>query len=173
MAEAGETTADAGGRTAFISYASQDAPVAQQVVSALEHAGVTCWIAPRDVEPGALYADEIVRAINECLVVVLVLSGHAVASVHVGKELERASSKNRRIIALRTDTMPLPRAFEYFLSESQWIEVGAAGIEPATAKLTESVCRHLGATPTTKPALVHTTATVPAKRQYQRSDHAA
>ncbi len=164
MAEAGETTAGAEGRTAFISYASQDAAVAQQVVSAIEHAGHTCWIAPRDVEPGALYADEIVRAINECRVVVLVLSGHAVASAHVGKELERASSKNRRIIALRTDATPLPRAFEYFLSESQWIEVGAGGIEAATAKLTESVRRHLGAAPTTNPGSVHTTATVPAKR---------
>jgi TolB-like protein len=138
-------------QTAFISYASQDAAVAHQVVSALEHAGVSCWIAPRDVEPGALYADEIVRAINQSRVVVLVLSGHAVASVHVGKELERASSKNRRIIALRTDATPLPRAFEYFLSESQWIEVGSGDIEPASAKLADAIRRHLGSLQTTLP----------------------
>ena len=74
MAEAGETEAGAGVRTAFISYASQDAAVANAVVGALEHAGLTCWIAPRDVVPGALYADEIVRAINESSLVVLVLS---------------------------------------------------------------------------------------------------
>jgi TolB-like protein len=152
MAEAGETTAGVDTRTAFISYASQDAAVAQQVVSALEHAGLSCWIAPRDVEPGALYADEIVRAINESRVVVLVLSGHSVASAHVGKELERASSKHRRIIALRTDATPLPRAFEYFLSESQWIEVGPGGIEPAAAKLAESVRRHLGTAEVAHPA---------------------
>ena len=143
MAETGETAAGAGGRTAFISYASQDAAVAQQVVSALEHAGVSCWIAPRDVVPGALYASEIVRGINECRLVVLVLSAQSAASAHVGKELERASSKNRRIIALRTDATPLPSAFEYFLSESQWIEVAHGGIELATARLVDAVQRHL------------------------------
>ena len=57
----------------FISYASQDATAANAVVVALEGRGVKCWIAPRDVVPGSLYADEIVRAINEARVVVLVL----------------------------------------------------------------------------------------------------
>jgi hypothetical protein len=30
-----------------------------------EAAGISCWMAPRDVPGGALYADAIVRAINE------------------------------------------------------------------------------------------------------------
>jgi TIR domain len=127
----------------FISYASQDAAIANTVVEALEGHGVKCWIAPRDVVPSALYADEIVRAINEAQVVVLILSEQAVASPHVGKEIERASSKRRRIVALRTDSVSLPRAFEYFLSESQWIDVGSAGIDAAAAKLVEAVRRHL------------------------------
>jgi len=127
----------------FISYASADAAIATALVDRLENAGLACWMAPRNVTPGALYADEIVRAINDSSLVVLVLSAHSVASVHVGKELERASSKGRRIIALRTDTTALPPAFEYFLSESQWIEVGPGGIETAAAKLTDAVHRHL------------------------------
>jgi len=81
MAEGvGGNTARAGARTVFISYASQDATVANAVVGALEYAGLSCWIAPRDVEPGARYADEIVSAINESRAVVLVLSAHSVAS---------------------------------------------------------------------------------------------
>jgi TolB-like protein len=140
-------TARTAARPVFISYASPDAATAEIVVGALERAGHTCWIAPRDVEPGALYAGEIVGAINDCRVVVLVLSARSVASTHVGKELERASSKNRRIIALRTDATPLPRAFEYFLSESQWIEVGPGGIEQAASRLAESMGRHLGTAP--------------------------
>jgi TolB-like protein/tetratricopeptide (TPR) repeat protein len=135
--------ARADARTVFISYASQDAGTAHAIVAALERAGVPCWIAPRDVVPGALYASEIVRAINDCQVLVLVLSAQSAASAHVGKELERASSKRRRIIALRTDATPLPNAFEYFLSESQWIEVGTGGIEPAAAKLVDAVQRHV------------------------------
>ena len=105
--------------------------------------GLRCWIAPRNVVPGSLYADEIVGAINDAKVVVLVLSEHAVASSHVGKEIERASSKRRRIITLRTDSAPLNRAFEYFLSESQWIDLHPGGAEEAAAKLMTAVRRHL------------------------------
>jgi adenylate cyclase len=127
----------------FISYASQDAAVANVVVESLERQGIKCWIAPRDVVPGALYADEIVRAINEARVVVIILSEQAVASPHVGKEIERASSKRRRIVALRTDSVSLPRAFEYFLSESQWIDAGSTGINEAAARLVDAVRRYL------------------------------
>ena len=137
----------------FISYASQDVTVADVVVGAFERAGLKCWIAPRDVVPGALYADEIVRAINEAKVVVLVLSQRAVASSHVGKEIERASSKRRRIVALRTDSVTLTRAFEYFLSESQWIDVGSGSIEAAAAKLVDAVRRHLVPVSDIKPSV--------------------
>jgi TolB-like protein/tetratricopeptide (TPR) repeat protein len=127
----------------FISYASADHNVADAVVGELERVGLKCWIAPRDVVPGALYADEIVRAIDEAKVVVLVLSQSAIASPHVGKEVERASSKRRRIVALRIDSAPLTRAFEYFLSESQWIDVGSEGIEAAAVKLADAIRRHV------------------------------
>src|SRR5271154_122051 len=138
-------TGDAAATSApvFISYASHDTDVAEKVCSALEAAGFHCWIAPRDVVPGTLYADGIVGAIDESGILVLILSKEAVASAHVGKELERATSKRHPIIALRTDTAPLTRAFEYFLNESQWIDVGAGGTDTAIAKLVEAVARHL------------------------------
>ena len=81
----------------FISYASQDAAVAGALVEALERHGVGCWIAPRDVKAGALYADAIVRAISGAKAFVLVLSESAIASSHVSREIESASSKSRRM----------------------------------------------------------------------------
>jgi TIR domain/Tetratricopeptide repeat len=99
--EAGRDTQTAS--DVFISYASKDAATANAVVAALESQGFKCWIAPRNVIPGSQYADGIVRAINGAKVVVLVLSESAIASPHVGKEIERASSKQRPIIALKTD----------------------------------------------------------------------
>jgi TolB-like protein/cytochrome c-type biogenesis protein CcmH/NrfG len=127
----------------FISYASTDAAMANAVVAALESHGLKCWIAPRDVIPGSLYAEGIVRAINGARLLVLVLSESAVASPHVGKEIERASSKQRPIIALKTDAAALTPALEYFLSESQWVDVGVEGRENAVAKLVEAVRRRL------------------------------
>jgi TolB-like protein len=125
----------------FVSYASQDVAVANAIVAALERTGLQCWIAPRDVPPGTLYADVIIRAINGTKVLVVVLSEYAVSSPHVGKEIERASAKQRPIIALRTDATPLTPALEYFLSESQWIDVGVAGTDAVSAKLAEAVQR--------------------------------
>jgi adenylate cyclase len=116
-------TATAEPARVFISYASADVAVATDLVESLERNGITCWIAPRDVKAGAVYADAIVRAISAAKALVLVLSGSAIGSAHVGKEVERASSKKRPIIALRIDSAPLSPAFEYFLSESHWVEL--------------------------------------------------
>jgi TolB-like protein/Flp pilus assembly protein TadD len=126
-------------RHLFISYASHDAEVAQKVCSALEAAGFPCWMAPRDVKPGAQYADAIVRAITEVKALVVVLSASGVASSHVGREVERAASKHKQIIAFRLDAAPLNPALEYFLGESQWIDVPALGMSAALAKLAEAV----------------------------------
>ena len=126
-------------RDVFVSYASQDAAVANSVVEALERQGIKCWIAPRDVRPGTEYADAIVAAINEAKAVVLILSGIAVASSHVGRETERAASKHKQIIAFRIDAASLSRSLEYFLSNSHWIDVPALGLQAALGKLAEAV----------------------------------
>jgi TolB-like protein/Flp pilus assembly protein TadD len=122
----------------FVSYASQDAYLAHKLVETLERDGIRCWIAPRDVKGGAQYADAIMRALTNARAMVLVLSANSIASPHVGKEIERASSKKRPIIALRTDSAPLTPALEYFLSESQWIE-DQEGKAEAYAKLIDAI----------------------------------
>jgi hypothetical protein len=138
---------------AFVSYASQDAAVAKAVVENLEQHGIKCWIAPRDVTPGSHYADESVRVIDDTKVLVLVLSEYTVASAHVGREIERAASKRRRIIGLRTDAAPLTRSFEYFLRESQWIHVAALGMPAALTKLTQAVEQRLAPSSWVSPGL--------------------
>jgi TolB-like protein len=127
------------GAAVFISYASADVAVADSIVASLESHGVGCWIAPRDVRAGALYAEAIIRAISDAKALILVLSANSVASAHVGKEVERASSKRHPVIALRIDEAPLSPALEYFLSESHWIEARAGGMEAALAKLIAAI----------------------------------
>jgi TolB-like protein len=138
---------------AFISYASADRALAETLTDYLERHGARCWIAPRDVPPGALYADAIVRAISDAQALVLLLSRSSIASSHVGKELERASSKRRPIIALRLDDGELTPAFEYFLSESQWIDLRAAGREAAFARLAQVLAQPAAATSFAPPAV--------------------
>ena len=141
----------------FISYASQDVAVADAIVATLEGHGVACWIAPRDVQAGALYADAIVRAISGAKALVLVLSENSVASPHVGKEIERASSKQRSIIALRIDEAPLSPALEYFLGESQWVDARAGSMDAAVAKLVAAIRDHPRTAPAINPPLTSAT----------------
>jgi adenylate cyclase len=91
-------------------------------------------------------------AISGATALVLVLSGSARTSKHVSKEVERASSKGRPIIALHMDAVPLTAAFEYFLSESQWIDVGVGGVAAVSDNLVEAVRRHLKATAPAEPS---------------------
>ena len=129
-----------GGRDAFLSYASLDAEVAARLCGLLEKSAITVWMAPRDVPAGANYADAIVRAITGCRTLLVILSANSVGSAHVGKEIERASSKGRPIVAVRLDETALTPALEYFLSESQWIDA-RTGIEAALPKLIDGIRR--------------------------------
>jgi adenylate cyclase len=149
-----------GGREVFLSYASRDEASAQRICAFLENDGVPVWMAPRDVPAGALYADAIVRAINACRTLVLVLSRDSVDSSHVGKEIERASSKRKAVVAVRLDATELTPSLEYFLSESQWIDA-RAGLEPALPKLAEGV-RRLGVASVPAAARRATAAVAPA-----------
>jgi TolB-like protein len=149
----------------FVSYASSDAAVAGALVESLERHGIACWIAPRDVKAGALYADAIVRAISSARTLVLVLSENAIGSSHVGKEIERASSKKRPIIALQIDNAPLTPALEYFLSESQWVEAQAENKEAAYARLIDAIREPEGAAPGMYPPVTPSAGTAPPAAQ--------
>ena len=102
-------------------------------------AGVTCWIAPRDVTPGAFYGDEIVHAIDAAKAIVLILSQHAAASPHVLREVERAASKRHTVISLRIDKAPLPPGLEYFLNTSQWLDASSGDTVRALPRLVSAV----------------------------------
>src|ERR1700675_1950868 len=126
-----------------ISYASQDAAVANAVVEALERQGIGCWIAPRNVTPGEFYADAIVRAIDAAQALVLVLSKHAAVSHHILREVERASSKRHPVISFRIDRAALPAGLEYFLNTSQWLDASEGEPSRVFPRLGEAVRKAL------------------------------
>lgn len=106
----------------FISHASADAVVVREIVARLEELGVPCWLAPRDIAPGADYATEIADAIRRSRAVVLLLSARSNDSEHCLRELELAVRAHRPIVPLRLDDTALHPGFEYRLSTTQWID---------------------------------------------------
>ena len=61
----------------FISYSSTDQNAALAVLHGLEAAGIRCWMAPRDIKPGMVWAQAIMDGIAGCRVMVVVFSANA------------------------------------------------------------------------------------------------
>ena len=143
MAEDGDkiksTDTTSGVPIVFISYASPNSAIAQAVCEELERAGVTCWIAPRNVRPGTFYADEIVDALDATRAIVLILSQDAANSPHVIREVERATSKRRPLITLRIDQSLLPPGLEYFLNTTQWLDASTGDALSSLPELVAAV----------------------------------
>jgi hypothetical protein len=163
MAEGGgEQKASVNTPAVFISYASSDSAIAEATCEALEKAGVTCWIAPRDVTPGAFYANEIVHAIDAAKAIVLILSQSAANSAHVLREVERAASKRHAVISLRIDKTPLPAGLEYFLNTSQWLDASSGDTVRALPKLVSAVQAAIQAPTVTPTGVLTAHAPIPA-----------
>jgi hypothetical protein len=106
----------------FISYSSKDKPTADAVCARLEAHGIRCWIAPRDVLPGDLYGEEIIKAIHNSRLMVLIFSGNSNRSQQVMREVERAVSKGIPILPFRIEDVPLSPSMEYFISAPHWLD---------------------------------------------------
>ena len=102
----------------FISYSSKDKPVADAACATLEDHGIRCWIAPRDIPPGADWSASIVEAITACKVMVLVFTENSNASAQVKREVERAVAKGKALVPLRLEDVPLSPSLEYFINVS-------------------------------------------------------
>jgi hypothetical protein len=85
----------------FISHSSKDRETADAICAHLESAGIKCWIAPRDIEPGATWTRGIMQGLEACRVLILVFSEHANDSDHVQREVAKAFSSGLAVIPFR------------------------------------------------------------------------
>ncbi len=106
----------------FISYSKPDRDVAQSLCSYLETNGITCWISPRNVLPGANYPASIIAGIDNSRLIILVFSKSSNTSRHVFRELEEAILKNIRILPFRIDDEPLSDDMKYFINIHHWLD---------------------------------------------------
>lgn len=106
----------------FISYSSKEMKVARQVCEYLESNGVSCWIAPRNINPGDNYATQIVHAIRDCSVLVLLASDSTNASGHVSNEVSLAFDNKKVIIPFKIEDIKFTDEYLYFLGRKHWIE---------------------------------------------------
>lgn len=106
----------------FISYSSKDKPTADATCAVLEQHNIRCWMAPRDIMPGADWSESIVDALQISRAMVLVFSTNANLSQQIKREVERAVNKGIPVIPLRIENVMPEKSLEYFLSTPHWLD---------------------------------------------------
>src|SRR5208282_2485330 len=130
----------------FISYSSKDKPIADAICATLEQNAVRCWIAPRDIQPGADWGESIVHAIAGSRIFVLVLSHSANTSQQIKREVERAVNRGLPIIPYRIEDVTPSDSLEYFLSTPHWLDAFTPPIARHAQYLADTVKRILNDT---------------------------
>lgn len=105
----------------FISYTTADKPTAFALVEHLESNGVSCFIAPRDVEPGKAYAANLMKALGSCKLVLLVASQSTNESEHVLNEVDVIIERKINILPVFIEDFELNDDFRYYLGRKQRI----------------------------------------------------
>jgi hypothetical protein len=134
-------------RDVFVSYAQADRDCAFSIVARLENCGFSVWVAPRDVQPSADWAAEIIDAIASTRLMVLVFSAASNESDQVRREVERAVHRQRPILPFRVADVLPTKSMEYFLSSQHWLDAFPPPLAPHYERLCEQVGNLLRGTP--------------------------
>ena len=127
----------------FVSYSTKEKAVADAVVSVLENEGIRCWYAPRDIEPGADWADSITQAIHRCKMMILVFSKNANRSQRVIDEINYAISQEKIILPFRIEAYNPTGALSLHLSSRHWLDAYEPSWEDHLERLVKSVSINL------------------------------
>lgn len=106
-------------QTAFISYTKQDREHAYEICRELEKRDIDCWIAPRNIDVGERWAEQIIKAIERCSNYIIILSDRSQSSQEVLKEITLASEMKKKIYAVCIDGCEPTGEFKYHLSITQ------------------------------------------------------
>jgi hypothetical protein len=123
----------------FISHANTNKAVADAACAALEQAGIRCWIAPRDIEPGSDWGSGIIGGIKGSRVMLLVLSAAANRSPQILREVERAVHLGVTIIPLRVEDVMPEGALEFHLGTVHWLDAMTPPLESHLDRVVRTV----------------------------------
>ena len=106
----------------FISYSHHDAEIQAEIVEKLESAGIRCWYAPRNIQPGEEWADAITRGLKDSRALILIFTEASNDSNQVLREVGLAVDLKKPIIPCRCDETIPSGSMQYYLSTLQWLD---------------------------------------------------
>ncbi len=127
----------------FISKSTMDDAIAFALVEFLEQNHISCYIAPRDIEPGRPYASALTGAINDCTMAILVASTNSNASEQVLNEIDIMSNKKKTILPLIIDDFELNDDLRYYIGRRQRVIAYSDNLEGHFPKVLDIVNERL------------------------------
>src|SRR5262245_33822128 len=109
--------------TVFVSYARTDYDRVRFLVERLQRTGVLVWLDDRDLGGASFWPEEIVRAIEQCSVLLLMISPASANSEHVAREVILSSECKKPILPLFLEPTDLPPRLAYHLAGIQHLDV--------------------------------------------------
>jgi hypothetical protein len=107
----------------FICAAPRDKVPANAIRAVLEAEGMACWLASRDLPPGADPVETAGAAIAAAQVLVLVFSSRAnEAEEQIKRELQFAAQHQTPVLPFRVENVKPVRGLEYFLPANQFVD---------------------------------------------------
>jgi hypothetical protein len=107
----------------MISYSSQERAQVLVIVQKLRAAGVAVWIDHGGIDGAQRWGEEIVNAIEDCKIVLLMVSRSSMRSENIAKEVSIASDGGKRLLPLYLEEAEIPKSMRYPLSGIQHIKL--------------------------------------------------
>jgi len=111
----------------FVSHVHEDRGAAMAITEELERRGIRCWIAPRDVNPGMPFDDEIADALDASQAVLLIFSDRCNGSDYIRREVTVAGESRKLIMPFRIENAVPKRGLRVRLADLHCIDAFVVG----------------------------------------------
>ncbi|MBD3370401.1 tetratricopeptide repeat protein [Candidatus Fermentibacteria bacterium] len=123
----------------FLSHSSSDRKTAERIRRYFESHGLTCWIAPRDIPPGADWVESIIDGIESCSAILLIVSRQSNNSPQVRRELEIAVSRGLTLVSVVIEKVELSKWMQYYISTRQWYDATSGELDVHLPEILEAL----------------------------------
>lgn len=105
----------------FISCSTKDLKIAEAVCETLEASEIRCWYAKRDLSPGSDWHEELMAALKQSRVMIVIWSTNSAKSKDVTQEVKHAYRGNLVIIPFRVEEVEWTPSLVYYMDFIQWL----------------------------------------------------
>jgi adenylate cyclase len=128
----------------FVSYARSDKERVLELAGKLRAAGVSVWLDTSGIDAATLWGEQIVNALESAKVLLLMVTGSAVESKNVAREVMLVSERNGHILPVHLEPTQIPPSLKYQLAGIQHVECFSRGDSVDSLKAIVRALQRLG-----------------------------